>query len=45
MDVPENEIPPPPAGVQASNVVPGLTGPLVDSFDLDLDTGVLTLHN
>jgi len=45
MDVPENEIPPPPAGVQASIVVPGLTGPLVDSFDLDLDTGVLTLHH
>jgi len=45
MDVPENEIPPPPAGVQASNVVPGLTGQLVDSFDLDLDTGVLTLHH
>ena len=43
MDVPGNEILPPPAGVQASNVVPGLMGPLVDSFDLDLDTGVLTL--
>jgi len=44
VDVPGNEILPPPAGVQASNVVPGLMGPLVDSFDLDLYTGVLTLR-
>ena len=41
---PANEIVAPLAALQASSVEPDRTGPLVDSFDFDLDSGVLTLR-
>ena len=33
-----------PDALQASQVIQDTTGPVIDSFDLDMDTGVLTLH-
>ena len=41
---PGNPIIVPVAALQASSVVPDLTGPLIDSFDFDLNSGVLTLY-